>query len=137
MWPFNNKTDTSLYQAATTLSPFISSALSGLKKQELSGQSGSRMLAECYVYGAIRYLASYDEMHPDTIHSLMESMFSHHFEASDEEIIECLKIFTEVKDGEKEKLFMKEGAGALRRWLVNNDQSAANDLKSLIKMSSW
>ena len=63
MWPFN-KADTDINQASETLSPFISSALSRLEAEDIREQGRFRMLAECYIYGAVRYLASYDEMRP-------------------------------------------------------------------------
>ena len=53
IWPFSN-TDTNLNQASITLNPFITTALSGLDREELRGKGRVRTLAECYVYGAIR-----------------------------------------------------------------------------------
>jgi hypothetical protein len=135
IWPFNKK-DTNINQAATTLSPFISAALSGLQVDHLRNQGRTRTLAECYVYGAVRYLASYDEMHPSSTGELLNSMFTEHFDANHSEVNECLKFCAGVNDSTKEKLFMMEGAGALRRWLVNNDRSVASDLKGLIEMSN-
>lgn len=133
MWPFS-KSNTDTKQAATTLSPFISSALSELDEGDLNGQGRVRTLAECYVYGAIRYLASYDDMQPSSTHRLMQTMFSRHFNADDDEVTECVKYCAESDDSGKEKIFMMEGAGALRRWLVNNDKSVASDLKGLLDM---
>lgn len=131
IWPFN-KTDTRLDQAATTLSPFIAEALSGLQGQDLRDQGSTRRLAECYVYGAIRYLASYDDMRPASTGVLLQTMLARHFDANSNEVSQCLEFCAEVKDGEKEKRFMIEGAGALRRWLVNNDRTVASDLKDLL-----
>lgn len=135
IWPFN-KTDTDINQAATTLSPFISAALSELHVDNLRDQGRTRTLAECYVYGAVRYLASYDEMRPARTGELLKSMLSRHFDANHSEVNECLKFCAGVNESTKEKLFMMEGAGALRRWLVNNDRTVASDLKDLIEMSN-
>ena len=134
-WPFNTK-DTDIDQAAITLSPFITTALSGLEGKDVQAEGSVRRLAECYVYGAVRYLASYDEMQPGNTGELLKSMISSHFDADSNEVTECLRFCAEVSDGEKEKLFMMEGAGALRRWLVNNDKRVASDLKDLMAMSS-
>lgn len=135
MWPFN-KADTDINQASETLSPFISTALSRLEAEDIREQGRFRMLAECYIYGAVRYLASYDEMRPDITGVLLRSMLSRHFHADSDEVNQCLKYCAGVKDGEKEKLFMMEGAGALRRWLVNNDRTVASELKELMEMSN-
>lgn len=125
-----------VHQASVTLTPFISMALSGLEGKDIQQDDRVRRLAECYVYGAIRYLASYDDMRPASTGSLLKSMLSSHFDADSNEVDQCLKFCTEVKGDGKEKLFMMEGAGALRRWLVNNDRNVAADLKDLMEMSN-
>jgi len=135
IWPFITK-DTDINQASSTLSPFITTALSGLKGKELQGGSRVRTLAECYVYGAIRYLASYDDIQAADTGILLKSLIISHFDADSNEVKQCLEFCAGVKDGEKEKLFMMEGAGALRRWLVNNDRSAASELKELMAIQS-
>lgn len=119
-----------------SLSPFVILALSGLEDKEVQVDGRVRRLAECYVYGAIRYLASYDDIRPDDTGLLLKLMIASHFNADTNEVNQCLKFCAEVKDGEKEKLFMMEGAGALRRWLVNNDRSVAIELKDLMEMSN-
>lgn len=134
-WPFS-KSDIDINQISTTLSPFISTALSGLEDKELQSEGSVRTLAECYVYGAIRYLASYDDMQPANTSVLLKSMLIRHFDAGSIEVNRCLKYCAEVKGGEKEKFFMMEGAGALRRWLVNNDRSVASELKDLMEIQS-
>ena len=135
MWPFN-KADTDINQASITLSPFISTALSRLEAEDVRVEGRIRTLAECYIYGAVRYLASYDEMRPANTGILLKSLLARHFDADSIEVNQCLKYCAGVKDGEKEKLFMMEGAGALRRWLVNNDRSVASELKELMEMSN-
>lgn len=135
IWP-RNKTGTDIGQAAAALSPFISVALSGLHKDELYDPGRTRTLAECYVYGAIRYLASYDDMRATSTGSLLKELIAQHFDANQNEVTECLEFCAAVDDSTMEKLFMMEGAGALRRWLVNNDRSVAGDLKSLIEKSN-
>jgi hypothetical protein len=135
MWPFN-KGDTGLEQASKTLNPFISTALSRLEAEDIHEGGRIRTLAECYIYGAVRYLASYDEMKPAITGVLLKSMLSKHFHTGSNEVNQSLNFFANVKDGEKEKIFMMEGAGALRRWLVNNDRSVASELKELMEMSN-
>lgn len=135
MWPFN-KVDTDIDQASKTLSPFITTALSRLEAEEIGEEGRMRTLAECYIYGAIRYLASYDEMRPASTGLLLRAMLSRHFNAGSSEVNQCLEFCANVKAGEKEKFFMMEGAGALRRWLVNNDRSVASELKELMEMSN-
>jgi hypothetical protein len=135
MWPFN-KGDTGLEQASKTLNPFISTALSRLEAEDILEGGRIRTLAECYIYGAVRYLASYDEMKPAITGVLLKSMLSKHFHTGSNEVNQSLNVFANVKDGEKEKIFMMEGAGALRRWLVNNDRSVASELKELMEMSN-
>ena len=135
IWPFN-KTGIYINQATMSLSPFVILALSGLEDKEVQVDGRVRRLAECYVYGAIRYLASYDDVRPDDTGLLLKLMIASHFNADTNEVNQCLKFCAEVKDGEKEKLFMMEGAGALRRWLVNNDRSVAIELKDLMEMSN-
>lgn len=131
IWPFN-KTNTGLDQAAATLNPFIAEALSGLEGQILSEQVRSRMLTECYIYGAIRYLASYDDMRPASTGDLMQTMLTRHFNADSQEVNNSMQYFSELKNGGKEQLFMVEGASALRRWLVNGDRTVASELKGLL-----
>jgi hypothetical protein len=135
MWPFN-KGDTDIDQASKTLSPFITTALSRLEAEEIEEVGSIRTLAECYIYGAVRYLASYDDMRPANTGALLRSMLTRHFNADSSEVNQCLELCANVKDGEKEKFFMMEGAGALRRWLVNNDKSVASELKELMEMSN-
>ncbi len=135
MWPFN-QSDTGINQASETLSPFISTALSRLEADDIREDGRIRTLAECYIYGAVRYLASYDEMRPANTGVLLRSMLARHFHADSNEVNQCLEFCAGVKDGEKEKFFMMEGAGALRRWLVNNDRSVASELKELMEMSN-
>jgi hypothetical protein len=134
-WPFN-KTNTGLDQAAETLNPFIAEALSDLEGQILSEQVRSRMLTECYIYGAIRYLASYDDMHPTSTGELMQIMLTRHFHADSQEVNNSMQYFSELKNGGKEQLFMVEGASALRRWLVNGDRRVASELKGLLDMDT-
>ena len=131
IWPFN-KTDTGLYQAALTLNPFISEALSGLEEQEIRDHIRTRTLAECYIYGAVRYLASYDGMRSDNAGELLQSMLARHFDADSIELNNSLMYFSRIKAGGKEQLFMIEGASALRRWLVNGDRTVASELKKLL-----
>jgi len=123
-------------QAEKTLSPFIVTALSKLDEEDVRIVGNVRMLAECYIYGAIRYMATYDEMRPASTDVLIRHLLSKHFKADNIEVDNCLKFCSGIKDGKKEKLFMMEGAGALRRWLVNNDKSVANELKDLMIASS-
>ncbi len=131
VWPFN-KADTGIDQAASTLNPFIAEALSGVEGQVLRDQIHARMLTECYIYGAIRYLASYDDMQPASTGELMQTMLIRHFNADSAEVSKCLKYFSGIKDGGKEHFFMVEGASALRRWLVDGDRTVASGLKSLL-----
>ena len=135
MWPFD-KADVDIDQASETLSLFISTALSKLETEDIRAEGRIRTLAECYVYGAVRYLASYDEMRPASTGALLRSMLTRHFHANSDEVTQCLEFCAGVKDDKKEKLFMMEGAGALRRWLVNNDRSVDNELKDLIAMTN-
>lgn len=139
IWPFN-KNDTNLDQATSTLSPFISMTLMWLDLSSLHKSGRTRMLAECYIYGAIRYLTSYDDMNKTSTGVLLHNMFAKHFDANDHEVKKCLKFCYEVKEGGKEKMFMMEGAGAIRNWLVNNDrdnndQAVARNLKNLLEMT--
>ena len=137
MWPFNTTdTDTDIDQASKTLSPFIVTALSRLEEEDVLTEGRIRTLAECYIYGAVRYLASYDEMRPASTGDLLKSMLSKHFHANNEEVSQCLEFCAGVQGDDKEKIFMMEGAGALRRWLVNNDRSVASELKDLMTMTN-
>ncbi len=131
IWPFN-RVDTELDQAASTLSPFIYEALSGLEGPVLRDQVRARTLAECYVYGAIRYLASYDDMCAASAEVLLQTMLARHFDADSNEVDNCLMFISRAKDSGKEQLFMIEGASALRRWLVNGDRTVAVELKNLL-----
>jgi hypothetical protein len=131
IWPFN-KTDTGIDQAASTLNPFIAEALSGLEGQVFHDQTRTRSLTECYIYGAIRYLASYDDMRPASTEGLMQTLLARHFNADSIEVGNSLEYFSGVKDGGREQFFMVEGASALRRWLVNGDRTVASDLKGLL-----
>jgi len=130
-WPFN-KVDTKLEQAESTLNPFIFTALSGMDEQILRDQLDTRTLAECYVYGAIRYLASYDDMRPASANTLLQTMLAKHFEMDSSEVDNSLTYLSGIKNGGKEQLFMIEGASALRRWLVNGDRTVASDLKNML-----
>jgi len=134
IWPFS-KTDTGLDQAALTLNPFIGEALSGIGAQVLQEQARTRTLAECYVYGAIRYLASYDDIQPASARALLQGMLARHFEADSNEVSDCQTLFSTFEEGGREQLFMIEGASALRRWLVNGDRAVASNLKKLLDES--
>lgn len=131
IWPFT-KSDTGLYQAESTLNLFIAEAMSGLEGQEIRDQNRTRSLAECYIYGAIRYLASYDDLHPDSTGNLVQTMLARYFNADSAEVSNSLEYLPGVRSGGKEQFFMIEGASALRRWLVNGDRSVAVDLKQLL-----
>lgn len=131
IWPFS-KAATDIDQAASTLNPFIAEALSGLDVQLLHDQVRTRTLTECYIYGAIRYLASYDDMRPASTGDLMQNMLVRHFNADSMEVSNSLEYFSGIKNGGKEQLFMIEGASALRRWLVNGDRTVASDLRGLL-----
>lgn len=135
MWPFT-RSDTGLHQAASTLDPFVSQALSGLETQTLRDQIRIRTLAECYVYGAIRYLASYDDMRTDSAGALLENILVTHFGADGDEVRSSRMFFARLAEGGSEHLFMIEGASALRRWLVNGERTAGADLKSLLELAS-
>ena len=130
-WPFN-KTDTKLEQAESTLSPFIITALSGVDGQVFPDQIETSRLAKCYVYGAIRYLASYDDMRPASFNALAQTMLGRYFDLDSNEVDKSLTYLSEIKHGGKEQLFMIEGASALRRWLVNGDRNVAGDLKNML-----
>lgn len=135
-WLFQRKTATGIEQAKSTLSPFIAAALNDIGVQALRDQVRTRTLAECYIYGAIRYLASYDDMRADSSAELLESMLVSHFDADSDEVSSCRMFLTRVPDGGKEHLFMVEGASALRRWLVNGDRTVGSELKSLLDLSA-
>lgn len=133
IWPFKNST-ANMDQAALALNPFIAKALSSLEEQVSPDHAKSRMLAECYICGAIRYLASYDGLNPRNTKELMYKMLKNHFNANTNEVDVSLSYLSDTKDGEKEQLFMIEGASALRRWLVNGDRNVTTDLKNLLDM---
>ncbi len=133
-WPFS-KPDSELERAMATLDPFVTEALSGLAAQELNGdieRRGTRTLAECYVYGAVRYLASYDGMRSADTGMLLEQVLATHFKADHAEIGGCRELFSAVAAGDREQRFMTEGASALRRWLVNGDRTVGNHLRELL-----
>ena len=134
IWPFH-KQATGLEQAASTLNPFIVVALSDLDAHVLREQVRTRTLAECYVYGAIRYLASYDDMRTDCAGILLERMLARHFDADSIEVNNYMMFISEIQNGAQEQLFMIEGASALRRWLVEGDRKAGGNLKSLLGVS--
>lgn len=130
-WPFS-KTNTKLEQAESTLNPFIFTALSQMNEQDLYNQPDTRALAECYIYGAIRYLASYDDMRPASAGALLQAMLSRHFDMDSNEVDNSMTYLSGIKNSGKEQLFMIEGASALRRWLVNGDRTVATDLKNML-----
>lgn len=98
IWPFSTA-DTHLERAASTLSPFVTAALSGLDAQEIDGPARTRTLAECYMYGAVRYLASYDDMRSDNTGLLLERMLVTHFKADSKEIDSCFEVVCHGRSG--------------------------------------
>lgn len=130
-WPFN-KTDTKLKQAESTLNPFIHMALSNIDELLVDDNLKNRALTECYIYGAIRYLASYDDMRPESTRELLQSLLVQHFDMDSSEINHSMNYFSDIENGGKEQLFMIEGASALRRWLVNGDRAVADDLRNML-----
>ncbi len=127
-----SRSDSELERAMSTLNPFVSDALSGIDTRELE-RGGARMMAECYVYGAVRYLASYDGMRATNTGMLLEQMLATHFRADHEEIGRCRALFSEVGAKDREQVFMTEGASAIRRWLVNDDRTVGSHLKQLLE----
>lgn len=134
VWPFN-RTDTELDQASLTLDPFVAEALTGVEKEQLYNQLNTRTLVECYVYGAVRYLASYDDMRPASAGILLERILASHFAANSNEVTTSQLYFSSRQGGEKEQLFMIEGASALRRWLVEDDHAVGSNLRQLLETS--
>jgi len=131
IWPFI-KTTPKLGHSALALDPFIAEVLKG---QVLKSEDRPRLLIEFYIYGAIRYLASYDDLNDENSKELMHKMLADHFEASREEVNGILKRITDAQNGKTEQLFMIEGASALRRWLVKGDrEDVSNDLIELLEM---
>lgn len=130
IWPLN-KTIPQLNHSALALDPFIASVL---KRRELKSDDRSRLLIEFYIYGAIRYLASYDDLNDENSKELMHKMLADHFKASREEVNDNLNRIADNSNGKTEQLFMVEGASALRRWLVKGDRNTNNDLNELLEM---
>ena len=130
IWPLKKVTP-QLDHSALALNPFIAEAL---REQETKDEGKSRLLIECYIYGAIRYLASYDDLNPENSKALMHRMLADHFSADRDEVNSSLKRLSEAQVGKTEQLFMIEGASALRRWLVNGDRTVTRDLKNLLDM---
>ena len=130
IWPLKKVTP-QLDHSALALNPFIAEAL---RDQVSNDEAKSRLLIECYIYGAIRYLASYDDLNPENSKALMHRMLADHFNADRDEVNSSLKRLSKAQDGKTEQLFMIEGASALRRWLVNGDRSVTRDLKNLLDM---
>ena len=130
MWPFK-RTDTNPDQAIAVLSPFVVMTLRGFELNAGEDLS-ARRLTECYVYGAVRYLASYDEMEAGSTRRLFEAMLAKHFSANETEIEACQAYLKGIPPGGDEQLFMIEGASALRRLLVNDDQSSGENLTMLL-----
>ncbi len=134
MWPFG-KSDSQLELAMSTLNPFVIASLGGLNGHDRDGEFDRRdvrTLATCYVYGAVRYLASYDGMTSTNTGVLLEQMLATHFQADCEEIRSFRTLFSTVGAGDREQLFMTEGASALRRWLVNGDRAVGTHLRELL-----
>ena len=130
IWPLK-KTVPQVVHSALALNPFIAEAL---KEQTSNNEVETRLFVECYIYGAVRYLASYDDLNAENSKVLMHQMLADHFNADRDEVNSSLKRLSEVQDGKTEQLFMIEGASALRRWLVNGDRSVTRDLKNLLDM---
>lgn len=131
IWPFR-RTQSGLDQVSATLDGFVTLTIPGMngfaeQKQRV------RQLTECYLYGAIRYLVSYDEMQPGSTAILLQTQLHKHFGADGTNIERCLAFIKATRNGSDEQLFMIEGASALRRWLVNNDQSSGANLRLLLR----
>lgn len=129
---FFKRPDTTLDQADRTLGPFVHAAIRGLAAGELGTRPRIRRLAECYVYGAIRYLVSYDNMRPGSSDALLRNILVAHFDAGEPEVAECRRVFPGIREGQSEHRFMLEGASALRRWLVNGDRTVGTALRALL-----
>lgn len=130
IWPLTKKKP-KLDHSALALDPFITAALEG---QATLDEPQSRRLIESYIYGAIRYLASYDDLSPENSKVLLQKMLLKHFERNQDEVNKSLKHFSDAEPDKTEQLFMIEGASALRRWLVRGDRNVMNDLKELLEV---
>ena len=130
IWPLKKMT-AQLEHSALALDPFIAVALKG---QATKSDAKSRQLIECYIYGAIRYLSSYDDLSAESSKALLHKMLTDHFDTNKDEVIKSVKRLSEAQNGKTEQLFMIEGASALRRWLVNGDRTVMNDLSELLEM---
>ena len=132
IWPFQ-RADTQPEQALTVLTPFFVNTLEGFDNSVAQAAS-ARRLTECYVYGAIRYLVSYDEMKAGSTNKLFATALSQHFAASAGDIENCHNFIRNIRPGGNEQLFMIEGASALRRMLVEADNNSGRNLQALLKL---
>jgi len=130
IWPLK-KTTAQLDHSALALDPFIAVALKG---QVTKSDAKSRLLIECYIYGAIRYLASYDDLSAKSSKALLHKMLTYHFDTNKDDVNKSVKRLSEAQSDKTEQLFMIEGASALRRWLVNGDRTVMDDLNELLEM---
>jgi len=134
IWPLKNTT-AQLDHSALALDPFISLALKGQEKAiESKNKAKTGQLIECYIYGAIRYIASYDDLNTENSKVLLHKMLSAHFDENDDEVNKSIKRLSEPQKGKTEQLFMIEGASALRRYLVNGDRTVTTNLIELLEL---
>lgn len=119
------KLEKEIDQAEKSLNRFVELALSEVTPQSIE-EKGPRLLVECYVYGAIRYLTSYDDMPTSSTDILVERVFKTHFGATQEETAGCSQVFKNASEGSVEQFFMLEGASGVRRWFVGNEQVAGH-----------
>jgi len=131
MWPFR-KAVSEIEGALGTLDPFITATLSMLEPDALKTNIRKRQVAMYYLYGAVKYLADYDEMSSSKTTVLVANVMMGYLNADQSELDNLMVSFTDNADNGEKQLYMIEGASALRRWMVSNEKSVAEYLKFLL-----
>ena len=131
MWPFG-KTVTQIDAAKKALHPFIEATLATLETDELETNIWKRQVTLYYVYGAVKYLAEYDDISSDNKTELVENTMTEYLNADQSEFSNLtMSIAGNAEAGEKQ-FYMIEGASALRRWMLNSEKGIENYLKFLL-----
>lgn len=133
MWGLSrNNKDRQIKGVTSAITPFVVDTLAKLVPEDLEEASNKRRYAIYYIYGAVLYLAEYDDLGKDSKAVLVTSILGEHM-AVGQAVIDKLPVTEDHADAVRETQFMIEGASALRNWLTTGEREKnAAYLKELL-----
>lgn len=132
MWGISKNKDRQIKGVTSAVTPFVTDTLARLGPEDLEEASSKRRYAIYYIYGAVLYLAEYDDLGKDSKAVLVTNILGEHMSV-DQAAIDKLPVTEDHADAVRETQFMIEGASALRNWLTTGEREKnAAYLKELL-----